>query len=207
MKNRLASLFLLVPLVFTVAAAGFQKGNVNPEDLELAKKKFSIRGKVLDKMTLKSIGQAFVTLRTVEGFVAQVAYTDWQGVFEMQRISPRTYFIEVKQDGYRTVRQEIVLAFGVHPRQRVTIELEPLEGAAATVTENGETVSLASLNIPKKARKEFEKGLEELNEKNQPDKSIEHFQKAIEIYPAYDEAGAPIAGECLESPRGGAASY
>jgi Flp pilus assembly protein TadD len=51
----------------------------------------------------------------------------------------------------------------------------------------GGTVSAAQLNVPGKAQKEYEKGLESFNDKKW-DKAREHFQKAIKEYPQFDLA-------------------
>jgi tetratricopeptide (TPR) repeat protein len=48
-------------------------------------------------------------------------------------------------------------------------------------------VSAAELNIPAKARKEFDKGRELLS-KGKKDEALEHFKKAADIYPQYAAA-------------------
>ena len=48
-------------------------------------------------------------------------------------------------------------------------------------------VSAASLNIPEKARKEFDKGLNGLDKKDYPE-AQKHFEKAVAIYPKYAAA-------------------
>lgn len=51
----------------------------------------------------------------------------------------------------------------------------------------GGTVSAVDLNVPPKARKEFSKGLEEMNQGNMAG-AKKHFEKAIQEYPKYSSA-------------------
>jgi tetratricopeptide (TPR) repeat protein len=67
--------------------------------------------------------------------------------------------------------------------QMVTVKRTP-EAAAEKAAP---PVSAAELNIPGKARKEFDKGRELLS-KGKNDEALDHFKKATEIYPQYAAA-------------------
>jgi tetratricopeptide (TPR) repeat protein len=58
---------------------------------------------------------------------------------------------------------------------------------SAEQTSNQGSVSAATLNIPDKARKEFDKGISGMNKSDYPE-AQKHFSKALEIYPQYSAA-------------------
>jgi tetratricopeptide (TPR) repeat protein len=58
---------------------------------------------------------------------------------------------------------------------------------SAEQTSNQGSVSAATLNIPDKARKEFDKGLSGMQKNDYPE-AQKHFSKALEIYPQYSAA-------------------
>ena len=186
MLRRFVSIFFLGLCLLPVPAFGFQRSTLSGEDILLAKRKFNIRGNVIDAKTLRPLDQVYVALVSGQGSTVRVAYTH-AGVFEIDRVDIGRYTLEVKQDGYQTARQELSLTFGTSHRPRVTIALQPRE-EDKTAGPGGSVVSAEELAVPSKAYKEFTKGLEELNDKNQPGKSVKHFQKAIEIYSDYAEA-------------------
>ena len=64
---------------------------------------------------------------------------------------------------------------------RVTGESDGLQQPAPSVEH---AISVAELNVPAKARKEFERGVEALEASELP-KAEKHFRKAIELYPKY----------------------
>ena len=66
-------------------------------------------------------------------------------------------------------------------------------------SEEGNTVSAASLAAPKDARKAFEKGLE-LAKKNKVDDAFRDFQKAVMLYPNYSTAWCELGR--IEASRG-----
>lgn len=100
----------------------------------------------------------------------------------------------VGQGSYRIVailngREVGDVSFAVNPRENVHQEYirfkhQPAEGAGNS-TEG--SVSAAALNIPDKAKKEFDKGVS-ASEKQDLDGASRHFGKAIEIYPQYSMA-------------------
>jgi tetratricopeptide (TPR) repeat protein len=65
----------------------------------------------------------------------------------------------------------------VHVKRKKSAEQTSTEGS----------VSAATLNIPDKARKEFDKGISGMNKSDYPE-AQKHFSKALEIYPQYSAA-------------------
>ncbi len=113
-------------------------------------------------------------------------FTRSRGEFEFHNLKPGQYVVEVKADGYEVARQTVDIVFGSRPG--IVLLLEPTTQAGLKRPNPGRTVSAQELRVPRKARKAFTKGLRELNEKNRPDRSVPHFQKAIALYPEYGEA-------------------
>lgn len=173
---------------------GFQRGGLPEDIIELAKKRITIRGNVINAKTLRPIARAFVRLRTEQDFIVLSNYSDGQGVFEFENIRRGKYFIEVSQDGYKTTRQEILLTIFSITFQRVSIMLSPRELVSRPgESKKGKSVTVEELMVPPKAQQEFEKGLLEFNENEQFEKAVKHFRKAIEIYSDYDDAYNQLA--------------
>jgi len=61
----------------------------------------------------------------------------------------------------------------------------------------GHVRSVRELRIPAKAQGEFDKGMELLHGKDQPERSLQYFRKAIEIYPDFDAAYVQGSVACL----------
>ena len=127
-----------------------------------------------------------VTLLNSSGIPMQQTFTRSRGEFEFRNLNPGQYVVEVVEEGYKVARQTVDLSFASRPG--VTLLLEPTTQAEFKRLDPDRTVSVQELRVPRKARKAFAKGLRELNKKNRPDRSVPHFQKAIALYPEYDEA-------------------
>ena len=85
--------------------------------------------------------------------------------------------------------EETTARFTVLPRQSfvlVTVRVKRKATAADRSSRDG-AVSTATLNIPEKARQEFEKGMHAMNETKWDD-ADKHFSKAIDQYPNYAAA-------------------
>lgn len=108
--------------------------------------------------------------------------TDIHGSFLFLGLQQGTYVVEVAQKGYNTAHVAAQVPSSVPVT--ILVELEPADVYDASKA----TVSVRELRIPRKARKEFEKGVYELYGKQRPAHSLFHFRKAIGLYPDYEEA-------------------
>jgi Flp pilus assembly protein TadD len=107
------------------------------------------------------------------------------GSFIFLRVPEGEYSIEVRCDGYFSSRTPIR-----HSSDDYFSEIVVPLGASSDDTPvigSSPVVSVESLKIPEKARKEVERATRE-KENERLDGAIKHFRKAVEIYPEYFEA-------------------
>ena len=95
------------------------------------------------------------------------------------------------------------ISFSVQPRESMHSDYIMLKHKATNNTDSKDaSISAAELNIPDKARKEFEKGLNAFD-KNDFSNARQHFSKAAEIYPQYSLAFVNLG--VIEMKQGNAA--
>jgi len=101
------------------------------------------------------------------------------------RVSPGSYRAVALLNG----REVGDVSFAVNPRENVHQEYIRFrhQTSDATASSSEGSVSANTLNIPDKAKKEFDKGIS-ASEKQDMDAANQHFSKAIEIYPQYSMA-------------------
>ena len=121
-----------------------------------------------------------------ENMVADT-FSDGTGQAVFRSIRGGNYKVRISGLGILETTSE---SFTVDPRDRFQVQYVHVR-SAATVAEAGmgqnKPISAAELNVPEKARKEFDKGTEAMA-KSHWDEAEKHFEKATEIYPRY--AGA-----------------
>ncbi len=78
-------------------------------------------------------------------------------------------------------------SFTINPREMTHVEYVRVRRRGDSLTSTEGSVSAAELNIPPKAKSEFEKGLKALNKQNQ-EEALQRFARAIELYPRYAAA-------------------
>jgi Flp pilus assembly protein TadD len=121
--------------------------------------------------------------------------TDSQGKFSFSSVaSPGMYVIRAKHTGYRESVHRVDLTMS--PNSYVLIDLQPLRDSS--VPPNA-MVSAGMLAIPENARRDFERGREQLLERKSAEKSIPYFQKAIESYASYAQAHFMLGTAFLET--------
>lgn len=147
--------------------------------------RFNLIGRVVSAVDGSEIPQATVMLEGIGVGRRQMAVTDGQGRFYFICLVQGLYMANVARDGFQPAQQAFdLLAAGVVDG---IIRMQPLV-TATTTRPAGNILSVREAQIPRKARKAYDKGFEELYEKKAPERSLPHFQKAIGLYPDYDEA-------------------
>jgi Tfp pilus assembly protein PilF len=144
-----------------------------------------------------------VDLETVNGVPVDQAATDLAGNFTFRNLLPGNYFVRVSQAGFVEVRELVRLPL----TDRLVIGLKPLQEDSETTkpADGSYTVDLKELSLPKKARREYEKGIMDHNT-GDCTRAIRHLERAINIAPdyyrahlwlgrAYEEAGRPDEAE------------
>jgi tetratricopeptide (TPR) repeat protein len=151
--------------------------------------------------------RVLVTLE-MRGAPMDSVYTDSSGTFGFHSLYPNPYYIVVNDDNYEAVRKLVVIdATTMAPEVFVDIVLVPKKkdkpDAAASPKPNGSNPSMIDVReyadrFPKRAVKEFEKGLSADSE-GKHDDAIRHYLKAVEIAPdfylAHNNLGSDYQGK------------
>jgi Flp pilus assembly protein TadD len=192
--NRIAGAFLLLTVGAVVTFGQGERGRRGAQSEQNESTNWgSIRGRVVlpnGGFTNSSIKVTLVSMRET----ITTSYTDNQGQFELRRLNPGNYQLEVEGDRQKfDVVTELVQVYKGSPTI-VSITLREKNDASAR---SNASVSVSELDskIPGSARKEFDKASKLAAEKD-IDGAIIHLRKAIEIYPrfvmAYNDLGTQL---------------
>jgi len=154
----------------------------NAQSVEIAESTGTISGTVLSEGDSRTLSQVAVRLKSHSAGVFHSILTDYDGHFEVAGLPPGSYEINVEESGYDTVRTKAQLE---GPSLKLVLYLTPAKWSPAR--QNEYTVSVRDLKIPDKAREEYQKGMERLA-KDDSTGSVNHFAKAIKVFPEYYEA-------------------
>ncbi len=128
--------------------------------------------------------QALVQISLMSGGTIQENYTDMDGRVSFSVPPSDNYQVRVSGPGIETSRSSFELFAG---------ESFHREAVVVKLTEDGKKnlpggmISAAMLNVPSKARHEYDKGME-LMQKGKLEDAKKHLEKATEIYPNFDWA-------------------
>jgi tetratricopeptide (TPR) repeat protein len=154
----------------------------NAQSVEITESTGTISGTVLSQGDNRTLSQVAVRLKSHSAGVFHSILTDYDGHFEVAGLPPGSYEINVEESGYDTVRTKAQLE---GPSLKLVLYLTPAKWSPAR--QNEYTVSVRDLKIPDKAREEYQKGMERLA-KDDYTGSVNHFAKAIKVFPEYYEA-------------------
>lgn len=128
--------------------------------------------------------QALVQVSLMTGGVVQESYTDMDGRVSFSVPPAQQYEVKVSGPGVETSVSSFELFDGESfHHQSLTVKLT----ADGKNNLPGGMVSAAMLNVPVKARREYDKGME-LMQKGKLADAKKHLEKATEIYPNFDWA-------------------
>lgn len=120
--------------------------------------------------------------------IVQVIFSDGGGQAQFSPFPAESYHIRASVMGYQPA--DVFVDPGSSPRgvtMNYTAEV-PMRRDTPGSSAPGGKVGARELSLPPAAVAEFKKGIELLSEKKDPKGSVEHFQKAIDAFPAYYEA-------------------
>ncbi len=126
-----------------------------------------------------------VTLEGEQGGITAQDQTDSVGKVVFRPTQPGVYVVTVSEPGYREAKYRVDLT--LTQTSFVTVELQPLAKAdlpAVPPEGPGAKISVQQSSVPPAAMQELEKGRKLLLDSKQPEKSISHFRRAIELYPS-----------------------
>jgi len=192
-----AALVLVAALAPTVLAqSASQTGQTSAISRELVG---NIRGHVL-LPNGTPLAQAVRITVTPQSGNMQVFYTDNQGQFDLKRLRIGIYQLEAEADPQQfeiaaqnvEVFKDATVIVNLTLKEKKATGSEGAPGAHATVS----AVELDQ-NIPKEARKEFERATKAAAEQK-TDEAITHLRKAIALYPNFMMAHNDLGAQLLE---------
>lgn len=139
----------------------------------------SVSGSVV-ALNGKALSDVRVDLRDSNGTTVAYGYTNSAGQFALAEVPTGMYQI-VAVKGTNSAEERLTVMAGQTP---VMLRLSTGDD---TASDGSSTVSVASLRVPDKARKAYEKAQEALN-KNKLEDARKYSEKALEAYPQYANA-------------------
>lgn len=110
--------------------------------------------------------------------------TDDMGKFSFDGLVPSTYHLTIEGQGFRPYSTDIDISMSKMDIEQITLHYAKDPNAKEAAPSGAVNARIAQ--IPPKARKEYEAGQKSMDQDAAG--SMQHFQKAIELYPQYAEA-------------------
>jgi Flp pilus assembly protein TadD len=142
---------------------------------------FTLEGQVQSVEALQPVHHAVVRLYR-EADMLRECVTGADGRFQFLGVPVGRYRITVWAEGFQRVEEPLELVGRGGTIQRLEIRLRPEE-----VTPGAPTVSVETLQIPKKARQEYERGQVDLR-KGKYANAAGHYRRAVEAHAAFPQA-------------------
>jgi tetratricopeptide (TPR) repeat protein len=115
-------------------------------------------------------------------------HTDIQGKFEFDGLYPSTYHLTIEGQGFRPYGSDIDISMSKIAYEQITLQLNKEPEAKAVPAEGpAATLNARVVQIPPEAHQEFDAGKQRMDAQDGVG-SVQHFRKAIELYPQYAEA-------------------
>ena len=176
------SSLLLVSILFLIPASTAAQGG-------------SISGNVILPNGAYLNERARITLQTDRGVRSSV-YTDNQGHFQFNGLTPTIYEVVVEPDGDRFEVAKVKIE--VFPNVSALLHVSLKEKKSSQVRSSATAVSTGELDpaIPPQAKKEFERA-SDASKLGKTDNAIGHLKKAIALYPSYLMAHNDLGAKLL----------
>ena len=136
----------------------------------------------------KAADHIIVRLRSDKVAYQTETQTDMQGKFTFDGLPLTTFHLTIEGQGFRPYASSIDISMSKMSYEQIVLRPDK-EPESSAVPHEGPAAELNSriAQIPPKARKEFEAGQKSMRARD-ADGSMQHFQKAIALYPSYAEA-------------------
>jgi Tfp pilus assembly protein PilF len=146
-----------------------------------------------------------VTLSS-RGQMVNSVYTDSEGNFGFSGLPGNLYHVVINEEGYLPVQEDVSVDPVTTSMKLVTIDLVPSKAKPKSSPPiKGGNTRLTGSNqyaqqIPKRARKEFDKGVRS-DKDGKADDAIRYYQKALELAPEFYEARNNLGSALLGKSR------
>lgn len=147
-------------------------------------KKFTLEGELSPRRF------AMATIQGVSTSYSANQPVYWDGKFKFKKLDPGSYVVVVYVPRIGEFRQTYSVGPGTADskgRVKVLIRVTPSHASRLYEPKDRFTVDIKKLNIPEKARKEFESARKKLA-KGEKAEGIRHLEKAVEIAPQFAAA-------------------
>ena len=170
----------LAALIF-FCLLGLTKSTASQVSGHLGKILIRVRNRVNEEL----LAQVQIQLiRFPDGVVGE-QFTGSDGSVQFSGLSVGAFTVRAWRQGYEPGDAHIDLRDGDSSVQNIEISLLPGKQEPNGI---GGTISVNTLRVPENARKEFERGMQLLNEKKDFSRSIAAFRRAVERFPGYAQA-------------------
>jgi tetratricopeptide (TPR) repeat protein len=185
--RRQAALPWLVLLGFVAGGFSSAAAQVNPNQRTIGiiqgSGSYLIEGVVLSAEGEVAIGGVRLELLVTGGATKETAFTDPDGRFIFAGLNSGGYRISARHPDYRDKVERVEIYSGSIHNLRILLSAKD----EARGPETAHSLPLWALQIPPEAKKEHDRGVEQL-QKGKTEKAIAHLRDAIDLYPDY--AGA-----------------
>jgi tetratricopeptide (TPR) repeat protein len=170
----------------------FAQGGMDPS---LPTGSFEISGQVTAANGRQPAEFVSVRLERAGGLVDQKP-TDSKGSFRFSRLMPGNYLISASAPGFKVAPVQVDINKAL-PRAHVLLQLAP-EGE--TFRKPPSSVGVVNVNVPEKARTEFEKARAALAEKKTED-CILHLERALKLHTNYYDAQSLLGNAFMDQEK------
>jgi tetratricopeptide (TPR) repeat protein len=147
--------------------------------------------------TGQTVDNVIVQLRSDMVAFQTETQTDRQGRFTFDGIPLTTYHLWIEYPGYHTYNTTIDISMSKMSYEGITLQKDRSKDVKEVPPEGpNATVDARTAQIPDEAKSEFQEGQKSLDKKDGP-AAIQHFQKAIALFPNYAEAYQLLGGAYL----------
>src|SRR5712692_1051841 len=136
------------------------------------------------------VGNVRVTVESASRTFHRTVFADGSGSFSIGGVPVGSCTFQLEAEGYQTQRETVDIppGSGVFPVQFLMQAATPAQSRSSKAP----SVSVAALNVPQAARKEFKAGQHELDRKHMQE-ARRHFEKALEKSPRFPQALRALA--------------